>query len=121
MKTFLLYLGILVGVPNFVGLLVGFPLAMLLGLLFRLISPGTSLASPLMSISGGLPMGVGCGVVGIAIARLLGQVPNGAITTISSGWALVYYYSRRQPKVEAWAYVCGIYFAFIVYWIWQPL
>ena len=61
------------------------------------------------------------GSAGIIIMRLFGQMPGGAVPVISGAWALFYYYSRGQPKTEAWAYVAGIYVALVSYWLWQPI
>ena len=120
MKTVFLYAVFLLGIPNLVGLLIGFPLAMLLGALPRLIRPQTSLTSPLISLPVGLAMGIGCGVAGILIVRLFGRIPGGVLPVISGAWALYYYYSRDQTKTEAWAYVAGIYVALVGYSLWQP-
>jgi hypothetical protein len=121
MKTVFLYVVFLLGIPNFLGLLIGFPLAMLLAPLPRLIRLQASLTGPLMSVFMGLSMGVGCGVAGIIIVRLFGRMPGGAVPIISGALALFYYYSRGQSKTEAWAYVAGIYVALVSYWLWQPI
>ena len=120
MKIVFLYLVFLLGIPNFLGLLIGFPLAMLLAPIPRLIRPKISLANPLFSVLMGLSMGIGCGVAGIIIVRLFGRMPGGAVPVISGALALFYYYSRDQSKIEAWTYVAGIYVALLVYWLCRP-
>jgi len=121
MKTIFLYALFLLGIPNFFGLVIGWPLGIVLIPLSRLINPTTSIGSWLLSIYMGLSMGIGFGVAGIIIVRLFGEMPGGAVPVISGAWALVYYYSRGQPKMEAWAYVVGIYVSLITYWVWQPI
>jgi hypothetical protein len=117
MKTILLYVLVLLGIPNVAGLVLGFPFAILVGSIPRRIYPRISINSPFLNVPVGLIEGAGCGAAGILLVRLFGHLPGGVIPIISSAWALFYYYSRGQSKVEAWANVAGIYAAWAGYWI----
>src|SRR5262249_3967239 len=57
MKTIFLYAPFLLGISNFFGLVIGWPLGIVLIPLSRLINPTTSIGSWLLSIYMGLSMG----------------------------------------------------------------
>lgn len=99
-------------------MLVGFPLGMLLAAIPRMLLPEASLNNPLLVVPVGLSLGIGCGLAGILLVILLGQMPGTAVPILSSVWALFYYYSRSQSKVEGWANVAGIFVAWGAYWTW---
>ena len=111
MKTILLYALVIIGIPNFVGMVVAFPLGLILMPVARLLAPDAGLSHPLLSFLMGLCLGLGCGVTGILLTWLLAQTSNVALPIISSVWALIYYYSRGVDKLEGWAYVVGVFCA----------
>jgi len=118
MKTILLYVLVIIGIPNLVGMVVSFPLGLILMPIARLFSPDAGLGNPLLSFLMGLCLGLGCGATGILLTWLLAQTPNAALPIISSVWALIYYYSRGVDKLEGWAYVIGVFCAWGVFWMW---
>ena len=116
MKTIFLYLVFLLGIPNFLGLLIGFPLAMLL-VHSRIGSPTDFASESLVERVGGVVNGYRVWRGWHYYHAPFRQMPGGAVPVISGAWALFYYYSRGQPKTEAWAYVAGIYVALVSYWL----
>ena len=116
MKTILLYLLVIIGIPNLVGMVVAFPLGLILMPLARVFMRDSGLGNPLYSILMGLSLGLGCGITGIFLSRLLSQRPSIALPIISSIWALIYYYSRGVDKLEGWTYVAGVFGAWGAFW-----
>jgi ABC-type Mn2+/Zn2+ transport system permease subunit len=114
-KTILLYGLVIIGIPNFAGLILGAPLALILA---PVLGRATTGRFGILSVVVGLSMGVGCGVAGLLLAWLFGQTPNVAIPIVSSIWALIYYYSRGVDKLEGWFYVAGVFGAWGVFWLW---
>ncbi len=119
LRTILLYILVVIGVPNLIGLLVAFPFGLISMPVARLLLPSDAgLSHPLNSILMGLAMGLGCGVTGVLLTWLLAQNPIVVPPIISSIWALIYYYSRGVDKLEGWAYVVGVFCAWGAYWTW---
>ena len=116
--TILLYALFVAGIPNIVGILFSLPL-MPLAAFPRWVFPRISINSPLLSISIGFALGLGCGVAGVLLVMLFGKQPGGALPLISCVWALIYYSARRQSKIEAWANIAAIYAVWLAYWIWK--
>src|SRR5438067_4038503 len=106
LKTILLYGLVVVGIPNFVGLVLGAPIALILAPLFGRATTGRF---EILSVLVGLSMGVGCGIAGQLLVWLFAQTPNVAVPIVSSLWALIYYYSRGVDKLEGWFYVAGVF------------
>ena len=115
LKTILLYALVVVGIPNFVGLLVGAPFALIFA---PILGRATTGRSEVLSVVVGISMGVGCGIAGLLLVWLFAQTPNVAIPIVSSLWALIYYYSRGVDKLEGWFYVAGVFGAWGAFWLW---
>src|SRR5438128_2199554 len=118
LRTILIYALVVIGIPNLVGMIVAFPLGLILMPIARLLAPNAGIGNPFYSILMGLCLGLGCGVTGILLTWLLAQTPNVALPIISSVWALIYYYSRGVDKLEGWAYVVGVFCAWGAFWMW---
>jgi hypothetical protein len=118
LKTIALYVLVIIGIPNLVGMIVAFPLGLILIPVARLFAPDGGLGHPLYSILMGLCLGVGCGATAILLTWVLAQTSNVALPIISSVWALIYYYSRGVDKLEGWAYVVGVFCAWGAFWMW---
>ena len=116
MKAILLYILFFLGIPNIVGQIFAIPLGIIAVRALRVIFPRMSTSNPFLGILAGLTFGIGCGAAGLLLVLLFGRLPDGTFPIISSVWSLFYYYSRGQPKDEAWGGVAGIFAVWIGYW-----
>jgi hypothetical protein len=105
MKTWVAYGLVVLGVPVFVGLLVGGLAAVLFGVAFLRYSPNAQRALlPYMEVFNGF----GAAIAGAFLFRLFGLTPSLLVTLIMAGWVSFYFIAYRQPLTSLFSWLAGI-------------
>jgi hypothetical protein len=115
--TTIIYVLAALGIPNFVGMVFGTPVVLLIGKIRSWTDYRARPENLSEAIFAGLAYGIGCGFVDVLLVRLCGKTaPIFGVPTISGIWTL--FLSTRRSKMEAFASIVGIFGLWAAYWLW---